>query len=56
MERIRTHPFETLLAVISAVLILVGRVNHAESWGTPVFIVGIAVLLIAAGLFSVRRR
>jgi hypothetical protein len=32
--RVKTHPFLTLMAVVSAILIVVGRVNHDQSWGT----------------------
>jgi hypothetical protein len=41
----------TLLAVVSAILIAVGRVNHDQSWGTWVFVAGIAVLVVAGALF-----
>jgi hypothetical protein len=41
----------TLLAVLSAVLILVGRLNRTQSWGDPVFFAGIAVLVISGVLF-----
>ena len=50
-SRVRSHPFLTLLAVVSAVLIVVGRVNHDQSWGTWVFVAGIAVLVVAGALF-----
>ena len=56
MNRIRSHPLLTLLALISAILILVGRLNHTQSWGDPVFIAGIAILVVAAILFNVGRR
>ena len=56
MNRIRSNPLPSLLAVISAILILVGRLNHTQSWGDPVFIAGIAVLLLAAILFNRNRR
>ncbi|HTJ61319.1 MAG TPA: hypothetical protein VL333_09045 [Candidatus Saccharimonadales bacterium] len=45
------HPFLTLLAVLSAILILVGRVNRDLWWGEWVFVGGIAVLVIAGALF-----
>jgi len=54
--RIRDHPVLTLLAGVSAILILVGRINREASWGDPVFFAGIAVLVIAAVLFLVARR
>jgi hypothetical protein len=49
--RVRAHPFLTLLAVVSAILIVVGRVNNDMWWGTGVFIAGIAVLVVAGALF-----
>jgi hypothetical protein len=39
------------MAVVSAILIVVGRVNHDQSWGTPVFVAGIAVVVVAGALF-----
>ena len=54
-SRVRDHPFLTLMAVISAVLILVGRMNRTQSWGDPAFFAGIAVLVLAAALFMLRR-
>jgi hypothetical protein len=53
--RVKAHPFLTLMAVLSAILILVGRLNKDLDWGTPAFIAGIAVLVIAGLLFVVRR-
>jgi hypothetical protein len=55
MDRIRSRPFATLLAVISAILIVVGRLNSGTDWGTPVFIAGIALLVVAAILVSLKR-
>ena len=55
-SRVRSHPFLTLLAVVSAILILVGRINRATSWGDPVFVGGIAVLVIAGVLFLLSGR
>lgn len=49
--RVRAHPFLTLLALVSAILILVGRVNHDLWWGNWVFGAGIAVLVVAGALF-----
>jgi hypothetical protein len=45
------HPFLTLLAVVSAILIVVGRVNRDLWWGDWTFFAGIAVLLVAGALF-----
>ena len=49
--RVRAHPFLTLLAVVSAIMILVGRINKDIWWGTWVFGAGIAVLVVAGALF-----
>ena len=54
-SRVRDHPFLTLMAVISAILIVVGRVNRELWWGDWVFVAGIAVLLVAGALFLLRR-
>jgi len=54
--RIRDHPILTLMAVASAILILVGRINREASWGDWVFVAGIALLLVAAVLFLFSRR
>ena len=50
-SRVKAHPFLTLMAVVSAILILVGRINRAMWWGDWVFVAGIAVLAIAGALF-----
>ncbi len=50
-SRVRDHPFLTLLAVISAILILVGRINRTLWWGDWAFYGGIAVLVVAGVLF-----
>ena len=50
-SRVRDHPFLTLLAVVSAILILVGRLNRALWWGDWAFFGGIAVLVVAGALF-----
>ena len=52
-SRVKAHPFLTLMAAISAILIVVGRVNHDQSWGTWVFVAGIAVLVVAGALFVI---
>jgi hypothetical protein len=54
--RVKAHPFLTLMAVISAVLILLGRVNKDMWWGSWVFVAGIAVLVIAGALFLLTER
>jgi len=50
------HPFLTLLAVVSAILIVVGRVNRGLWWGDWVFVAGIAVLVVAGGLFLLQTK
>ena len=50
-SRVRAHPFLTLMAVVSAILILVGRVNRDLWWGDWVFVAGISVLVVAGALF-----
>ena len=54
-NRVRAHPFLTLLTVVSAILIVVGRVNREQWWGTLIFVAGIAVLVIAGLLFLLSR-
>jgi len=54
--RVRAHPFLTLMAVVSAILILVGRVNHDLWWGDWVFVAGIAVVVVAGVLFLLETR
>ena len=49
--RVKAHPFLTLMAAVSAILILVGRVNRDLWWGDWVFVAGIAVLVVAGALF-----
>ena len=55
-SRVRAHPFLTLMAVVSAILILVGRVNRDLWWGDWVFVAGIAVLVVAGALFLLSTR
>ena len=50
-SRVMAHPFLTLLAVVSAILIVVGRVNRDLWWGDWTFFAGIAVLVVAGALF-----
>jgi hypothetical protein len=54
--RVMNHPFLTLMAVVSAILILVGRVNRDLWWGTGAFVAGIAVLVVAGALFLLTSR
>ncbi len=54
--RVRAHPYLTLMAVASAILILVGRINKDAAWGDPVFVAGIALLVIAGALFVLLSR
>jgi hypothetical protein len=55
-SRVKAHPFLTLMAVVSAILIVVGRVNRDLWWGDWVFVAGIAVLLLAGALFMILTR
>lgn len=52
-SRVRSHPYLTLLAAVSAILILIGRVNKDMWWGSWAFVAGIAVLVGAGALFLV---
>jgi hypothetical protein len=54
--RVKAHPFLTLLAVVSAILIVVGRINKDVWWGTWVFVAGISVLVGAGALFLLLTR
>jgi hypothetical protein len=56
LSRVRSHPFATLLAVVSAILILVGRINKDIWWGNWVFVAGIAVLVVAGAAFLLTRK
>jgi hypothetical protein len=49
--RVKAHPYLTLMALVSAILIVIGRVNHDLWWGDWVFVAGIAVLVVAGALF-----
>jgi hypothetical protein len=46
----------TLLAVVSAILIAVGRVNRSLWWGDWVFVAGIGVIVVAGALFLLQTR
>jgi hypothetical protein len=50
------RPVPIALAVVAAIVILIGRVNHQSSWGDWVVIAGFALLVIAAILNFVPRR
>ena len=50
-SRVQSHPILTAMAVVSAILILVGRINREMWWGTWAFAAGIAVLVLAGVLF-----
>ena len=52
-SRVRNHPFLTLAAVVSAVLIVIGRVNRTDWWGDWVFFGGIARFIVAASVHVV---
>jgi apolipoprotein N-acyltransferase len=52
MSRVRSHPLETLLAVVSAILILLGRVNRDLWWGNWIAVAGIVVLVVPAPFSS----
>ncbi len=54
--RVRAHPFLTLMAVVSAIMIVVGRVNNDLWWGVWVFVAGIAVVAVAGALFLLEAR
>jgi drug/metabolite transporter (DMT)-like permease len=53
---VSAHPFLTLLAAVSAVLILVGRLNRGLWWGDWIFVGGVVVLVVAGALFVIRSR
>ena len=55
MSRAMSNPLATLLTVVSAILIVVGRVNKDMWWGNWVLVAGFAVLVIAALVFVARR-
>ena len=54
--RVMAHPYLTLMAVVSAILILVGRINREMWWGDWAFFGGIAVLVVAGALFLLLSR
>jgi hypothetical protein len=56
MSRLRSHPFASLLAVVPAILILFGRVNHDLWWGNWILVAGFAALVVAGAVFLLTRR
>ena len=56
VSRVRAHPFATLLAVVSAMLIVLGRVNRDLSWGNWVLAAGFGLLVVAGALTLVAKR
>lgn len=44
-------PIAILLAVVSAILILVGRINSDLWWGIWMLVAGFVVLVVAAAIF-----
>ena len=54
--RVKAHPYLTLMAVVSAIPIVVGRINKDIWWGGWVFAAGIAVLVVAGALFVLQSR
>jgi len=55
-SRVKAHPFLTLMAAVSAILIVVGRVNRDMWWGNWVLVAGFAVLVIAGALIFLAKR
>ena len=54
--RVRAHPFLTLMAVVSAILILVGRINRDSRGATGSSSPGSRVLIVAGALFVLRTK
>lgn len=55
MSRVRAHPVATLMAGVSAILIVFGRAERDVWWGNWLLAGGFAVL-VAAGVFTLRPR
>ena len=53
--RVKAHPYLTLMAVVSAILIVVGRINKDIRWGNWVFVAGIVVLVVAGAVALLTR-
>jgi hypothetical protein len=49
-------PIAIALAMVSAILIVVGRVNHESWWGNWMAVAGFAVLVVAGALVLLARR
>jgi drug/metabolite transporter (DMT)-like permease len=51
-------PIAIVLAIVSAVLLLIGAVNKGEQWGPWLIVAGIAVLVVAGvvNVYLGRRR
>jgi|APFre7841882630_1041343.scaffolds.fasta_scaffold700943_1 hypothetical protein len=43
-------PIAIVMAVVSAIMMLIGRLNHDLWWGDPLFVAGIVVLVLAGAL------
>jgi hypothetical protein len=56
MSRVMSRPFATFLAVVSAILIVLGRVNRDLWWGNWIAVGGFAVLVVAGALVLLTRR
>jgi hypothetical protein len=50
------NPMAVLLAVVSAILIVFGRINADTSWGTWLSIAGVAVLVVAGAVQLLTKR
>jgi hypothetical protein len=50
------NPIAILLAVVSAILIVFGRINLDNWWGTWVLVAGIAVLVVAGAVQVLTKR
>ncbi len=55
MSRIVSNPIAALLAAISAILIVYGRVNRRSRWGNRIAVAGYALLVVAGILFLLSR-
>jgi hypothetical protein len=53
---VTTGPLATLLSVVSAILIVLGRVNHDLWWGNWIAVAGFAMLVVGAALVLLPRR